>query len=90
MARIDVHAHCVPQSYREYCLANDFAQKGHPDGMPAIPVCVQDTFNTNTSHLVLMCHIALGSFGPYCLDETPQYSEVSPEHVIARYSFDAR
>ncbi|GKZ36882.1 hypothetical protein AbraIFM66950_008115 [Aspergillus brasiliensis] len=37
MAKIDVHAHCVPPSYREYCLENDFAQKGHPDGMPAIP-----------------------------------------------------
>ncbi|KAL3460096.1 hypothetical protein BJX64DRAFT_290581 [Aspergillus heterothallicus] len=37
MARIDVHAHCVPPSYREYCLTNDFAQRGHPDGMPAIP-----------------------------------------------------
>ncbi|KAJ5084729.1 hypothetical protein NUU61_009308 [Penicillium alfredii] len=24
-------------SYREYCLQNDFAGKGHPDGMPAVP-----------------------------------------------------
>ncbi|KAJ5719165.1 hypothetical protein N7493_007620 [Penicillium malachiteum] len=35
--RIDFHAHCVPPSYREYCLTNDFAGRGHPDGMPAIP-----------------------------------------------------
>ncbi|CAG8259597.1 unnamed protein product [Penicillium salamii] len=38
MERIDVHAHCVPPSYREYCLQSDFAGKGYPDGMPAIPV----------------------------------------------------
>lgn len=38
MERIDVHAHCVPPAYREYCLKNDFAGRGHPDGMPAIPV----------------------------------------------------
>lgn len=38
MERIDVHAHCVPPAYREYCLQNDFAGRGHPDGMPAIPV----------------------------------------------------
>ncbi|KAJ5807738.1 hypothetical protein N7474_009007 [Penicillium riverlandense] len=37
MERIDVHVHCVPPAYREYCLQNDFAGKGHPDGMPAIP-----------------------------------------------------
>ncbi|KAJ5403521.1 Amidohydrolase 2 [Penicillium cosmopolitanum] len=37
MERIDVHAHCVPPAYREYCLQNDFAGRGHPDGMPAIP-----------------------------------------------------
>ncbi|KAJ5617876.1 hypothetical protein N7537_002990 [Penicillium hordei] len=37
MDRIDVHTHCVPPSYREYCLQNDFAGRGHPDGMPAIP-----------------------------------------------------
>ncbi|KAJ5121913.1 hypothetical protein N7448_003046 [Penicillium atrosanguineum] len=37
MERIDVHAHCVPPAYREYCLKNDFAGRGHPDGMPAIP-----------------------------------------------------
>ncbi|KAJ5347544.1 Amidohydrolase 2 [Penicillium brevicompactum] len=37
MERIDVHSHCVPPSYREYCLQSDFAGKGHPDGMPAIP-----------------------------------------------------
>ncbi|KAJ5374067.1 Amidohydrolase 2 [Penicillium concentricum] len=37
MERIDVHTHCVPPSYREYCLQSDFAGKGHPDGMPAIP-----------------------------------------------------
>ncbi|KAJ5170285.1 Amidohydrolase 2 [Penicillium coprophilum] len=37
MERIDVHTHCVPPSYREYCLQNDFAGRGHPDGMPAIP-----------------------------------------------------
>ncbi|KAJ5219254.1 uncharacterized protein N7498_001353 [Penicillium cinerascens] len=37
MERIDVHAHCVPPAYREYCLQNDFAGKGHHDGMPAIP-----------------------------------------------------
>ncbi|KAJ5788571.1 hypothetical protein N7457_003561 [Penicillium paradoxum] len=37
MERIDVHTHCVPPSYREYCLQNEFAGKGHPDGMPAIP-----------------------------------------------------
>jgi hypothetical protein len=45
MARIDVHAHCVPPSYREYCLQNDFAGNGHPDGMPAIPVFVEDTID---------------------------------------------
>jgi len=38
MEKIDLHAHCVPASYREYCLENDFAGRGHPDGMPAIPV----------------------------------------------------
>lgn len=38
MERIDVHTHCVPPAYREYCLRNDFAGRGHPDGMPAIPV----------------------------------------------------
>ena len=38
MERIDVHAHCVPPAYREYCLENEFAGEGHPDGMPAIPV----------------------------------------------------
>ncbi|OQD64693.1 hypothetical protein PENPOL_c007G03655 [Penicillium polonicum] len=37
MDRIDIHTHCVPPSYREYCLQNDFAGRGHPDGMPAIP-----------------------------------------------------
>lgn len=37
MDRIDVHTHCVPPSYREYCLQSDFAGRGHPDGMPAIP-----------------------------------------------------
>lgn len=37
MERIDVHTHCVPPAYREYCLHNDFAGRGHPDGMPAIP-----------------------------------------------------
>ncbi|KAJ5746592.1 Amidohydrolase 2 [Penicillium odoratum] len=37
MERIDFHAHCVPPAYREYCLENDFAGRGHPDGMPAIP-----------------------------------------------------
>ncbi|KAJ5656903.1 hypothetical protein N7507_008853 [Penicillium longicatenatum] len=37
MEKIDLHAHCVPASYREYCLENDFAGRGHPDGMPAIP-----------------------------------------------------
>ncbi|KAJ5929039.1 hypothetical protein N7454_006887 [Penicillium verhagenii] len=37
MEKIDLHAHCVPASYREYCLQNDFAGRGHPDGMPAIP-----------------------------------------------------
>ncbi|KAJ5758093.1 uncharacterized protein N7511_006787 [Penicillium nucicola] len=37
MERIDVHAHCVPDSYREYCLQSEFAGKSHPDGMPAIP-----------------------------------------------------
>ncbi|KAJ5285563.1 hypothetical protein N7524_000869 [Penicillium chrysogenum] len=37
MERIDVHTHCVPRSYREYCLQSDFAGRGHPDGMPAIP-----------------------------------------------------
>jgi hypothetical protein len=38
MERIDAHTHCVPPSYREYCLQSDFAGNGHPDGMPAIPV----------------------------------------------------
>ncbi|OOQ88296.1 hypothetical protein PEBR_13351 [Penicillium brasilianum] len=37
MERIDVHAHCVPPLYRDCCLKNDFAGRGHPDGMPAIP-----------------------------------------------------
>ncbi|KAK4862601.1 hypothetical protein LT330_002734 [Penicillium expansum] len=37
MERIDIHTHCVPPSYREYCLQSDFAGRGHPDGMPAIP-----------------------------------------------------
>lgn len=41
MEKIDLHAHCVPASYREYCLENDFAGRGHPDGMPAIPVSHQ-------------------------------------------------
>lgn len=41
MEKIDLHAHCVPASYREYCLENDFAGRGHPDGMPAIPVSYQ-------------------------------------------------
>ncbi|KAJ5206805.1 Amidohydrolase 2 [Penicillium cf. griseofulvum] len=37
MERIDVHTHCVPPSYREYCLQSDFAGRGHPDDMPGIP-----------------------------------------------------
>ncbi|KAJ5157108.1 uncharacterized protein N7482_008208 [Penicillium canariense] len=37
MERIDVHAHCLPPIYRECCLQNEFAGKGHPDGMPAVP-----------------------------------------------------
>ncbi|KAJ5183361.1 hypothetical protein N7492_000977 [Penicillium capsulatum] len=37
MERIDFHAHCVPLEYRNYCLQNDLAGRGHPDGMPAIP-----------------------------------------------------
>ncbi|KAJ6080296.1 hypothetical protein N7467_010049 [Penicillium canescens] len=37
MERIDAHTHCVPPSYRKYCLQSDFAGNGHPDGMPAIP-----------------------------------------------------
>ncbi|KAJ5278842.1 hypothetical protein N7478_004214 [Penicillium angulare] len=35
--KIDFHVHCVPPSYREYCLKNEYAGEGHPDGMPAIP-----------------------------------------------------
>ena len=88
MAKIDVHAHCVPPSYREYCLENDFAQKGHPDGMPAIPVCVKNTLLKILSHSLR--HIALESVGPHGLDATPQYPEVGPEHVIVRYTLDAR
>ncbi|CAN6674683.1 hypothetical protein TRVA0_061S00144 [Trichomonascus vanleenenianus] len=37
MERIDVHAHCVPPAYREYCLNNAYAGKGNPDGMPGMP-----------------------------------------------------
>ncbi|KAJ5654757.1 hypothetical protein N7490_001760 [Penicillium lividum] len=51
MARIDVHAHFVPPSYRAYCLENDFAQKGHPDGMPAIPPW------DSLDHIALMKHL---------------------------------
>jgi hypothetical protein len=38
MEWIDVHAHCVHSAYREYCLRNEFASHGHPDGTPGIPV----------------------------------------------------
>lgn len=43
MERIDFHVHCVPPGYRDYCLHNDFAGRGYPDGMPAIPVSTQRT-----------------------------------------------
>lgn len=50
MDRIDVHTHCVPPSYREYCLQSDFAGRGHPDGMPAIPVSPSKREYHNTSN----------------------------------------
>ncbi|KAJ5678348.1 Amidohydrolase 2 [Penicillium maclennaniae] len=41
MERIDIHAHCVPPTYREYCLKNDFAGRGHPDGMGCPPFLLE-------------------------------------------------
>ncbi|KGO67160.1 hypothetical protein PITC_020660 [Penicillium italicum] len=38
MDRIDIHTPCVLPSYREYCLQSDLAGRGHPDGIPAIPM----------------------------------------------------
>ncbi|KAJ5678741.1 hypothetical protein N7462_006985 [Penicillium macrosclerotiorum] len=53
MERIDVHAHCVPPIYREVCLHNEFAGKGHPDGMPGIPEWDPE------SHIIMMKNIGI-------------------------------
>lgn len=61
MEKIDLHAHCVPASYREYCLENDFAGRGHPDGMPAIPV----SYHPETLRIESM-HADLDRIGTPC------------------------
>lgn len=59
MERIDVHAHCVPPAYREYCLQNEFAGKGHPDGMPAIPVGPNSPNQVDRVFLILIDRIGV-------------------------------
>ena len=85
MERIDVHAHCVPPGYREYCLQNDFAGRGHPDGMPAIPVRVlQERCDdgVDSEGTGLGCTVA------HLNDEEPQHTQIHLEHVIPWYPFN--
>lgn len=87
MERIDFHAHCVPPAYREYCLQNDFAGRGHPDGMPAIPVRDQP----NSSKVIMDNSTNISGMGrahTHPNDEKSQHKNIHLEYVISGNSLD--
>lgn len=84
MERIDVHTHCVPPSYREYCLHSDFAGRGHPDGMPAIPVSPSETeYHTpDTIDFLANKNPGMERRSTHRTNEPAKHQEISTEHVL--------